>query len=105
VRCENELMQIRDRTVNDDPTSDTITVLRGVNGYTAAAHSSKALQVYNVLPGVRHVATRMSAWLYQKRLDVGGTVQLSDTAFLLDQLPVTVKSMMAMRKKWAFGSI
>lgn len=104
-RCENELMKVIAKTVNANPTPDTVTVLRGQNGTTAAAHSAKALQRYNVVPGVRHVATRMSAYLYQKRLDVGGTVQIGDAAFLLDQLPVTVKTMIAMRRRWSFGHI
>lgn len=100
LRCENELMQITDK-----PNTTVLTVLRGVNGHTAAAHSARALQIYNVVRGVQHVATRMSAYLYQKRLDVGGTVQIGESAFLLDALPVTVKEMMKMRQVWSFGHI
>lgn len=105
VKCENELMQVVNKTINTDPTSDTITVLRGVNGHTAAAHTTQPLQVYNVVRGVRHVATRMAAYLYQKRLDVGGAVQIGDSAFLIDALPASVKAMMNMRKKLSFGHV
>jgi hypothetical protein len=105
VRCENELMQIVDRDVNTAPTADTITVLRGVNGHTAAAHTTAALQTYMPVRGIRHAATRMCAYLYQKRTDVGGSVQIGDAAFLLDALPITVKEMMNMRRKLTFGTV
>lgn len=101
IRCESELMQV----VSKNAGTNALTVLRGVNGHTAAAHTTKALQRYNIVRGVQHVATRMAAYLYQKRLDVGGSVQIGDSAFLLDALPVTVKAMMAMRKQWSFGHI
>lgn len=101
IRCESELMQITSKNT----TTDVLTVLRGVNGHTAAAHTTQPLQKYNVLPGVKHVATRMAAYLYQKRLDVGGTVQVGDAAFLLDELPATVKALMGIRTKLVFGHI
>jgi hypothetical protein len=105
VRCESELMQVVSKAVNADPASDTITVRRGVNGHTAAAHTAKALQVYNTVRGLKHVATRMAAYLYQKRLDVGGTVQVGESAFLLDALPATVKAVLKQRQQWSFGHI
>lgn len=101
VRCESELMQITSKNT----TTNTLTVLRGVNGHTATAHAAKALQRYNIVSGVQHVATRMAAYLYQKRLDVGGSVQIGESAFLLDALPITVKTMINMRRKWSFGHI
>lgn len=100
LRIENELMQITGK-----PDTTHLTVLRGVNGHTAAAHTAKALQTYTPVRGIRMAATRMAAYLYQKRLDVGGAVQIGDAAFLLDSLPAVVKDAMNQRRKWTFGHV
>lgn len=104
VRCESELMQVVNRTVNDAPTSDTITVLRGVNGHTAAAHSAKALQIFKPVRGIELAAKRMCAYLWQKRTDVGGSVQIGDAAFLLDSLPAIVKNVIEQRSAMPIGN-
>jgi hypothetical protein len=100
LRCESEYMQVIDK-----PTSTTITVIRGVNGTTAAAHTSQPLQAYVPVKDIRMAATRMAAFMYEKRTDVGGTVQIGEASFRLDEMPPAVKEAINRRRKWSFGHI
>ena len=51
-----------------DKASNSLTVVRGVNGTTAAAHSTAAdVYVYRPIEAVRHAATRLAVWMYQQR--------------------------------------
>lgn len=94
IRCESELMQITNK-----PNATTLTVARGANGTTAAAHTTQALQVYSPVKDIRLAATRLAAFMYEKRTDVGGVVQVGDSAFRLDEMPPAVKEAIARRQK------
>lgn len=87
LRAESELMQVT--AINT--TDDELTVVRGVNGTTAAAHTAVPLQRFNVIPAIALCATRLVAYLYQKRTDVGGTVAFQDGTIVLDALPLIVR--------------
>lgn len=100
LRCESEYMQVTDK-----PSSTTLTVIRGVNGTTAAAHAAQPLQVYMPVKDIRLAATRLAAFMYEKRTDVGGTVQIGDASFRLDEMPPAVKEAINRRRKWSFGHI
>ena len=50
------------------PDGSTLTVRRGVNGTTAATHSSGAtIYVYKPMEEVVHAVKRLAAWLYAQR--------------------------------------
>lgn len=100
LRCESEYMQVTNK-----PSATTLTVLRGVNGTTAAAHAAKPLQTFMPVADIRMAATRLAAFFYEKRLDVGGAVQIGDSAFLLDSLPVVVKEAIKARTKLSWGHV
>lgn len=105
IKVESELMQVTSKAINTAPTEDTITVIRGANGHTAAAHTAQPAYRYHPVRGIEMAATRMCAYLYQKRLDVGGAVQIGDAAFLLDSLPAVVKDAIRARRKLVFGHV
>lgn len=86
VRCEDEVM-----LVTAIASATSITVERGVRGTTAAAHSTKALQTFNIDESLHIAATRMCSWLYMNRTAQGNVVQLSDSAVIMDLLPTMVK--------------
>ena len=100
LRCESEYMQI----VDIDTETDVLTVLRGVNGTTAATHGSAALERFNVKEDIRLAATRLTAYLYQKRTDVSGSIAFNDGSILLDALPLVVKSTINRYKPMVFRS-
>ncbi len=100
LRCESEYMQVIDK-----PSSTTLTVTRGVNGTTAAAHAAQPLQTHMPVKDIRMAATRMAAFMWEKRTDVGGTVQIGDASFRLDEMPPAVKEAIKRRRKLSFGSI
>jgi hypothetical protein len=82
IRIDAELMLI---TATDTTTTPhTLTVTRGVNGFTAATHLiSASITRWNVVRDVQKLATRMVAYAYQKRADTGERIQIVDnTAFI-----------------------
>lgn len=85
LRCENELMLI----TAIDTTLDVLTVERGMNGTTAIAHSVAALSRWNVIPDLALCATRLVAFLYSRRNDIG-SIQYADGSTLIDKLPTAV---------------
>jgi hypothetical protein len=99
VRIESEYMQVIDK-----PSSTTLTVLRGVNGTTAATHAAQPLQTFMPVHDIRMAATRLAAFMYQKRTDLGGVVQIGDASFRLDEMPPAVKEAITRRRKWTFGT-
>lgn len=100
VRIEAEYMQITNL-----PSATTLTVTRGVNGTTAAAHTAQALQTYMPVKDIRMAATRLGAFMYQKRSDLGGVVQIGDASFRLDSMPPAVKEAITRRRKLTWGSV
>lgn len=91
LRCESEMMQVTGRNVGDDE----ITVVRGVNGTTAAEHSAKALQKFVVVSAIADAATRWAAYRYLRRTDVGQTVQLPDGSVVIANGPEGVAKTLA----------
>ncbi len=84
IRIDDELMFITTVTRNDSPTLDTITVVRGANGFTAATHDDGAtITRWEVVDDVRLLATRMVAFWFGKRDDKGELVQVIDDALVI----------------------
>jgi hypothetical protein len=74
------------RVVSVNTTSNVLTVLRGVNGTTAAAHNLNALiSSYQPPPDVEAVALRWAAWLYREP-DTSLTAEPLDLLDSLDRL-------------------
>ncbi len=91
IKIDSELMLITAR----NETTDVLTIVRGVLGTTATSHLT-AQPIYRLMidESVRLVATRMVAWLYQKRTDVGDVVQLADGAVIISQAPPIIKQVL-----------
>lgn len=99
VRCESELMQITAK-----PDATTLTVTRGVLGTTAASHSAKALERYNVPVVIQLAATRLASFLYEKRVSVGNVIAVGDNSVVLDALPFVVKDITKMKRPLRIGT-
>lgn len=87
LRCQSEMMQITARNVVDNE----LTVLRGVNGTTAVLHSAVPLETYSVIHGIALAVTRLVAYYYLRRTDVGNTAQLPDGSVVISSMPEGVK--------------
>lgn len=69
LKIENEMLQITNIS------TDTLTVLRGVNGTTAASHSSGvAIKNYRQIPEIESAVGSLAAWLYRNRQTIGERV-------------------------------
>lgn len=65
LKIDDEFLYITGITVNAG-SDDTLTVLRGVNGTTAADHSqNSAITTYQPAPDVTLLCLRWAAWLYR----------------------------------------
>lgn len=102
LKIDNELMQI----AHIDLDTDVLTVLRGVNGTTAAAHPSKALYRFNIIEDIALAATRLAAYLWIKRVDVGTLIQYADGTVVISNLPEAVKETLYRysRKVWGVAT-
>ena len=85
LRIEDEMLWITALA-----NSTTLTVTRGVNGTTAAAHTTKAAQRYNVQPAVHHALSRFVAWAYDNRSNFG-VLQFSDGSAVVQEMPKYVQ--------------
>ena len=100
VKCESELMQI---TALVDAT--TLTVTRGMNGTTAAAHTAQPLARFNVVPDVALAATRMVAYFYQRRNDVGAAIMLPDNSVNWGTMPHIIEDIVEKYTRRVWGSV
>lgn len=88
ILVENEQMQVTAISTN------TLTVTRGVNGTTAAAHTSNpAAKIYQQNPSIRFCANQVVKWMYENRDKVEGTVQLAEElgVVIVQELPMVKK--------------
>ncbi len=74
IRMENELMQVTARNTS----TQVLTVLRGVNGYTASAHTSASVEFCTPMPEINLCATRIASYMYENRNGLGGIIQFAD---------------------------
>lgn len=86
IKLESEYCQI----TGLNTTTDVLTVKRGVNGTTAAAHAAVAVSKFIPVYDIQVAATRLSAWMYEHRSDA--RVQFSDGGTLdVNVMPVFIK--------------
>lgn len=97
IRIEDELLWITALA-----SSTSLTVQRGVNGTTAAAHAAQTVQKYTVQPAVQHALTRFVAWAYDNRSSFG-TLQFSDGSAVVQAMPVYVQEAVEMFTASLFG--
>ena len=95
VKVEDELMQ-----VTALGSGATITVKRGVNGSTAAAHTSASLSKYNINPELKQAATRLASWAYNHRNDIGDRINFSDGSSVITQMPAFVRETLDRLKRF-----
>lgn len=100
IKIEDELLQITAR----NETTDVLTVKRGVNGTTAAAHAAQACSVYNPVEDVRIAATRLAAWAYNNRTDLGTQLILTDGSAIRNEIPAFVNETITRLKRYTFAS-
>ena len=72
LRVDDELMLVTARNTS----TKVLTVIRGINGTTAAAHAEDAT-IYRFKPDetVRRMARRVAAWHYRRRGDAKGDLE------------------------------
>lgn len=76
LRIDSEYLQV----VSVDVGTNVVTVLRGVNGSTAASHNSGvSVEVFRPLPTVEMAAARIAAHIYQTRDATTNSVTFLDT--------------------------
>lgn len=91
IKIDSEVMLITGISVN------TLTVERGALGTTAAAHNNPYIikRMY-IDDAVVLLATRIVAWFYQKRNDLGDRIQFSDGSSLIpDSMPKNLQAQIA----------
>lgn len=98
IRVGDELMHIESISTN------TLTVRRGVNGFTAAEHDSGAVvKRWQVVDDIALLATRMVAYWYQRRNDKGERIQVVDSVALLAQFSAELAAISQRRRRNLFG--
>lgn len=103
LRLEDELVRITATTTT--PTPDELTVLRGVNGSTAAAHlTDTTIQRWQVTSDVELLATRMVAYWYGKRNDKGERIQVVGSSIVIAEFSSELRQIAGRRKRSKFGA-
>lgn len=93
IRVENEMMLV----MATDSTANTLTVRRGVNGSTAAAHAlATPISIWEWEPDIVQAATRQAALLYARRgsftsMEVAGAATATYPRDLLAELYATMQ--------------
>ena len=105
IRIDDELMLITDLENTDAPADDTLTVERGVNGYTAATHLiDTTIERWNVVYDVQELGTRLPAYFYGKRHDTGERVNFfPDGSIILAQFSREIAAVARRRQRSLMG--
>jgi hypothetical protein len=100
IKIEDELLQITAR----NESTEVLTVKRGVNGTTAAAHTAQACSVFNPVEDIRIAATRLAAWAYNNRADLGTQLSLPDGGSIKNEIPAFVNETLTRLRRYYVGS-
>ncbi len=102
IRIEDEYLQITAR----NETTDVLTIKRGVNGTTAAAHTAQACQVFKPVSDIELAATRLVCYAYSHRNDRGNQVEvLPDGTVNLNTVPLLVQATLRNYQKRSWGAV
>ena len=84
LQFENELVQI----TSIAPLTNTLTLQRGVNGTIAVVHSAFEIKLFAPDASLALTATKLVAYLYQHRNDIGnGATQFADASSEINMPP------------------
>lgn len=104
IRIGDELMLITGIDSSGDP--DLLTVVRGVNGFTAATHLiDTTIERWNVVNDVQFLVQRMVAYWFNKRDDKGELVQVIDDSLVLAQFSKEVAAIAIRRRRSGIGAV
>ena len=104
ILIDDELMLITDLDNTVAPGDDTLTVERGVNGYTAATHdNASTISRWNVVGDVQELGTRMCAYFYGKRSDTGELIQVVDNKLMIAQFSREIAAIAQRRRRSLMG--
>lgn len=93
IRVDTELMHITAISGN------TLTVERGVRGYTATTHENGAIvEKWHVVPDVQELVTRLVAYHYEKRNDLSDSIQVLGTSVVIEKFSDDLKSVKDKRR-------
>jgi hypothetical protein len=98
IKVQSEWMQITAR----NETTDVLTVRRAVNGSTAASHTTQAVSIFNPVDDIRQAATRLAAWSYQHRNDLGDRIQFADGTTVITAMPAFVREVLSNKRRIIF---
>ena len=102
LRIEDEIVQVIDR----DEANNVLTLERGAQGTLAAGHTAVPAFRVVVYPSAKFVATRLVAWLYQKRNDTGDRVQFADgTSVVPASIPANILADIQLLKRHSWGFV
>jgi hypothetical protein len=86
IRIEDEIMLITART-DGGGGQDTLTVKRGVNGTTAAAHTAQPITIIKPQRDIQALATFLVAYNFQNRNTIADAVQVGDIGVIIPKIP------------------
>jgi hypothetical protein len=102
IKIGDELMLVQGVDVG----TSTITVKRGVNGFTASSHDDEAqISLYEPAEDIAMATTRLGAWLYQNRTELGARVQVVDGSSAVQQQPAEVQAVINRYVWQSYGSL
>lgn len=91
-------------TTGKNPANDTLAVVRGVNGTTAAEHgAATTIYVYRPMEEIAHAVRRLAAWLYAQRntpyVEQLASVEIGGVIIIPKAAPVDVQATAAMYRR------
>ena len=81
IRMEDEIMLIVSREATE------LTVIRGVNGTTAAAHAAKPITIIKPMRDIQSLATYLAAYNYRNRNTIADAIQVGDIGVIIPKFP------------------
>lgn len=92
LKIESEYLYV----ISTNPTADTLSVRRGVNGTTAAAHvSTTAISVYRPMDEIALATKTLAKWIYDRRQtspeDEMGSIRMGGILRIPSAAPASVK--------------
>lgn len=100
LKADDEYMYVTGKNTS----AETLTVIRGANGTTAAAHDANTvIYVYEPMEDVAHAVRRLAAWLYAQRntpyIEQLASVEIGGVIIIPKAAPVDVQALAAMYRR------
>ena len=93
LRIDSEYLRVVAVTIGATPDPDTLTVLRGVHGTTAAAHEAGAsIASFAPMRNVEQACISLVAWLYRNKATAGDEIRFMDgTQVITNKAPSNIR--------------